>query len=179
MDALKKYSITIFDGKAIDDSMEDELMNIENSCFEEAIRETWESKKELIQDSIIAVFAKNDGYIGEGYLSNEESGDMGDEGHTDTIHLAEVFSKMKSENGLYFMSFAVLPEHWGGGIGKEIVKTALSAAKEKGFSCVYSHANSGASEHIFKSIGGVFLEKRENWFDTGNTHSLYRIPLDD
>jgi N-acetylglutamate synthase-like GNAT family acetyltransferase len=84
---------------------------------------------------------------------------------------------MRKENGVYFMSFAVLPEYQGKGIGRQLVSDMLYTCKEEGFKAVYSHANEGASAHLFESFGGEFIEKREDWFDTGNSHYLYRIPL--
>ena len=180
------YEIKRFDSNAVRyDTFfglyENDLMEIETRCFEESIQETWESKKELIEKSDIALFVFADHkIIGEAYVAKDEAGDMGNpeyDENKDAQHLAEVFDRMRKEGGIYFMSFAVLPEYQGQGIGKDLIQTMFDQAKKEGFRVMYTHANEGTSEYLFIKLGGEFIEKRVNWFDTGHDHSLYRIPL--
>ena len=100
-----------------------------------------------------------------------------DHNHPDFIHLKKVFAKMKKENGIYFYSFAVLPVYQGLGIGRKLLLTMIKECKKQGFSCIYSHSNEGQSAHLFEKVGGVFITKRKNWFDTGNNYSLFKINL--
>ena len=159
------------------DIMKD-LMDIETRCFNPNIQETYESKKELVESADIVLFAYDgERIIGEAYTAQEEAGDMGDPGNKDTIHLAEVFKDMKCAGGVYFMSLAVLPEYQGKGIARQLLIDMTYCCVRKGFSYIYTHAKEGSSAHLFHSLGGKMLSKRENWFDTGNTHYLFKISL--
>ena len=167
-----------FGAHELTDVFEHDLMEIETRCFEPDIQETWESKRKLIERSDIILFAYDENkIIGEAYTAKEAAGDMGEPGHRDTVHLEEVFAKAKKENGVYFMSFAILPEYQGKGIGKQLMADMFSVCKKEGFKVVYSHAHEGASAHMFESFGGEFIEEREDWFDTGVSYYLYRIQL--
>jgi GNAT superfamily N-acetyltransferase len=175
---MSYYKIKRFNSEDLTDKFEHDLMEIEEQCFDENIQEDWESKKELVLKSDIVLFAYDgDKIIGEAYVAKDSAGDMGEEGHRDTIHLEEVFAKMKTENGVYFMSFAVLPEYQDKGIGKQLIADTLATCKDEGFKVIYSHAHVGQSDYLFKKFGGKFIESREDWFSTGETHNLYRIEL--
>jgi ribosomal protein S18 acetylase RimI-like enzyme len=167
-----------FDPKDLNEDFEHDLMEIETRCFEPSIQEDWESRKDLIEHSNIILFVYDgEKIVGDAYCADEEAGDMGEPDDVDTIHLEEVFAKMKEENGIYVMSFALLPEYQGRGIAKQLVSEMVSISKREGFKVMYSHAHEGASAHLFESVGGKFVEKREDWFGTGFSYYLYRIEL--
>jgi ribosomal protein S18 acetylase RimI-like enzyme len=156
------------------DAHKEQLMELEETCFKESIQEDWDSKQELIKAADVAVFAfNNSGIVGEAYVSRGDCSELNDD--VDGNHLKDLFVKMDEEGAIYFMSFAILPEFQGKGIGERLLRKTINYCVDSGFKIVYAHAHKGVSSHLFEKVGGKFIEKRENWFDTGDTYLLYKM----
>jgi GNAT superfamily N-acetyltransferase len=80
--------------------------------------------------------------------------------------------------GLYCFSNTVLPAFQGRGLGEALKKHWLGMARERGFRVVYGHARPGASQRLNAKFGARFLEDFPDWYGTGETYRLYRMPLD-
>ena len=156
----------------------DDLMKIEN-IFHEDIRESWEDKLEnLINAKCVLLACADKKVIGEAYTLDANFMRLeDDEDYDDFKHLNDICDLMEKENALYLSSLAVLPEYEGQGIANEFMKGIIMDAQYKGYKAIYSHAHEGASAHLHEKFGGKELLRRDNWFDTGATHILYRIEL--
>lgn len=158
--------------------MMDQLMTIEEVCFKPEIQESYESKRNLIEQADIVLFAYDGpNIIGEAYTATSAAGDMGEEGDPDAEHLKGLFELMDQEDAVYCMSLAVLPDYRGQGVAKQLLWDTIQKCKESRFNLLYSHAKVGPSAHLFGLLGGQCVEERENWCGTGDTYILFRIPL--
>ena len=156
----------------------DDLMKLEEVAFHPDIREDWEDKLELLENAVCVLLCCADKKIvGEAYTIDASDLYDGEAEDRDPIHLNEIASSLARENAVYLFSLAVLPEYEGQGIATEFMTMLIADAKHKGYTAIYSHAHEGASAHIHKKFGGKELLRRENWFDTGATHILYKITL--
>ena len=159
--------------------MMDELMAIEIACFKPELQETYDSKKELIQDAEIVLFAYDkDEIIGEAYCIRSYPDGLLDDESEDANHLWDLFEDIGDTNSIYFMSFAVLPDYRNQSIARLLLDDMISLCKYAGYSSIFTHAKMGASAHLFEKAGGELIEKRSNWFETGENYSLFCIPLE-
>ncbi len=155
--------------------LEDSLMNIERSCFHPNIQETAETKREMLEmeDTIAFVAEVDRKTVGESYgfpLRN-------------VINLpgAFVLSQRylgKRVKALYHYSIGVLPEYQGMGIGKALKRATILEAKRQGYRFLVGHAKEGAALELNKKLGARVTESYDDWFNTGNTHYLYELDLE-
>ena len=154
----------------------DELMRIERECFKEELQEDENSKKFLIENAEIVLFAYDDHdgrIVGEAYciIEKPEKAD-----HPDDDVMEELFEEMDLNDSIYFMSFAVLPDYQGKGVAGQLLNDVLLQAKQLDFNYLYTHAKMGASAHLFGKYG-EFISQHDNWFGTGESYLLFRIDL--
>jgi N-acetylglutamate synthase-like GNAT family acetyltransferase len=155
----------------------DDLMKLESVAFHPDIQEEWDDKLELLQNAVcVLLCVSSRKIVGEAYTVDSVAL-MNDGEDTDSQHLNEIALLMEQENAVYLCSLAVLPEYEGIGIANEFMKMLIHDAKHKGYTAIYSHAHEGASAHIHEKFGGKEVLRRENWYDTGATHILYKITL--
>ena len=174
-----KYSIVkTINGAFNFRDFKDDLMKLEEVAFHPDIREDWEDKLELLENAVCVLLCCADKKIvGEAYTIDAENLFNSEADDDDSNHLNDIARLMEKENAVYLCSLAVLPEYEGQGIATEFMQTLIADAKHKGYTAIYSHAHEGASAHIHEKFGGKELLRRENWFDTGATHILYKITL--
>ena len=173
MKYLPDITISKFNPDDLNDSLKPQLMEIEERCFHPDIQEDWEGKQALIKSSKSCFFAYDKGkIIGESYTVAEyEPEDDSD----DSKHMIEIMKRCKEENGIYGYSIGVLPEYEGKDIAKRLKIKTLMDSKRQGYKKCFLHAKQGASSHLQKFFEGQLITERHNWFDTGNTHYLYKI----
>lgn len=79
----------------------------------------------------------------------------------------------------YYESVAVLPEYQNRGIGTALTEALISEAKRSGYRFLVSHAKEDPSLEIHKKFGASVIRPYENWFNTGYTHYLCEIDLEE
>jgi len=181
-------TITNFTGRDPEPFKKD-FMRLERECFPKSIRETWEEKKALIE-SAIAVYViydlKTNQLIGETYLIDKPDilfapgmceDDRNGEAQLwfeskDDEHLYGVLKKCQAEHAAYGYSLAVLPGYRDKALAKRLLMMNTIEARRLGYTKVYSHPREGAALHLQEFFEAKVIEKRENWYGTGNTHYL-------
>jgi len=78
---------------------------------------------------------------------------------------------------LYCFSNTVLPAFQRQGLGAVLKSHWLGLAAGRGFRVVYGHARPGASQGLNARFGAHFLGDFPDWYGTGETYRLYRLPF--
>ncbi len=154
---------------------ENELMEIERSCFFPEVQEAWESKKKLLQSAISCFFAYVDGKIvGEAYTITKNAIREGNAYQKDQENFNHLISMM-TDRDVYLCSFGVLPHYNGKGIGRALISNIIVDTFDKGYVMGYAYAHEAVAEHICKKFHGKIISEHTNWFGAEKTRVLYKI----
>lgn len=148
---------------------EQDILDSEQT-FHENLREDSESVRET---------AKCRGYIGfVALLDRKYIGNI--QGFCPTqvdINEMELSGFNEDPEAIYIGNFVIDPEYQRRGYGSQLLLEMVRTSREKGFKRLEGHFRNGASLHIVKKIGAIELETHDNWFETGELYTHYRIIL--
>jgi len=183
MKHLQSVTIKKIDVKDLTTDMVPGLMRVEEVFVGTEME--WEEKQYMLENTVSCFFAYENSdcalmpqIIGEAYAIDqleEEEGDAEDK--ADDEHFFGILERCKKENGAYIYSLGIVPEWEGMDISKRLLMNLLIELKAKGYKKAFIHSKEGASSHLAQFFGGMFIEKRANWYQTGKTYLLYEIPL--
>lgn len=86
-------------------------------------------------------------------------------------------TEAEKESAIHCYSNTILPSFHQRGLGTILKAHWLGLVAGKGFSTVYGHARSGASQALNAKFGAVFLQAFSDWYGTGEEYKLYRLEL--
>lgn len=81
------------------------------------------------------------------------------------------------KNALYVYSTSILPEYQKQGLGKVLKSYFYGFIKTSQYDYVIGHARRNGSIQLNEFFGAEVIDEFENWFQTGETVSMYKKAL--